>query len=127
MNMKHTKLMPIAFLLLSFSGLSCEKNTNENVVYTGTIFYVGCQNVGIDINGSTGYGKGVKWDTHTNAATIANKCLLDNLNIKAGDKISFKISDTNIEPGTNCYFASCFAIDNLPASLIYVYNVTKVN
>lgn len=122
----YFRLFLVGFLLLSFAGSGC-KTDNANRIYTGTIFLNSCNVVAIDIDGPAGTGKGVLWTTHANAATILNYCLIDNKNIAVGGRISFKISDTNVEPGSNCPVLYCIAATPCPNSYIYVYDVNMAN
>lgn len=83
--------------------------------------------MGIDIDGPTGTGGGIVWKDHQNAATVNNPCLVDNKNLAYGDRFSFKISDTNIEPGSGCPVIMCFAAVPSPGKYIYIYDINKIN
>ncbi len=120
------KIFLITGFALSLCGADCNKNKG-GLVYTGTIFYMGCYNVGLDVDGATGTGGGIKWKDHTNAVAIGNRCYLLNKNVKAGSTITFKISDTNIEPGTNCPVTDCTPDLDVPSSKIFIYDIKLTN
>lgn len=118
------KLYAIRLFIILFaaSGITCR---SSGKTFKGTIIVSGCSVIGIDIDGPAGTGGGGKCNDHQNSATVKNFCLFAGMQLKLGDRISFKVSDTNVEPGAPC--VSTFCLIDSPSNQIFVSDVDKLN
>lgn len=116
----------VFFICLALFSLNCKKAKSEKGTLKGTIFLNECGSVGIDVDGAVGTGGGTAWSGHANAVTAINYCLIYDKKLAVGDAISFDVSATNVEPGSNCPYPECFMAVKSPASQVYIYNVEKL-
>lgn len=116
----------IILLLLSFSGITCKTDPKDRV-YKGTLLVNSCGVVIVNVDGPKGSGGGVPWQDASNALSIGNSCLITNKNLTPGDRFSFKISATNIEPGSGCPIMFCAFTTSAPGQYVYLYDISKIN
>ncbi len=113
----------ISCLLLVYA---CKKDATAET-YTGTLVPSQCGTLLIALADTTGTVHGYTWGNYKNVLGVRNTCLLSDMNLKAGEMFSFKISDTNVQPGSNCAVPACVTVWILPPATTYVYDIKKLN
>jgi|GEM_PF-4227587 len=127
--MKSIALLLATCLTLLFTN--CNKGgIFGSKKYTGTITFVGCTTIAIDIDGKAGTGQGVPWTdrngkNHPNAVSVKNFCYISGLQLQSGDKISFTETTSDKTNSPPCLMVMCLASG--PSSEVFVDDVKKSN
>jgi len=124
---KNTLLLSLLACCIVVLSSACKKNAAD-VVYRGTLISSQCGVAMIALTDTTAAVHGGNWGNAKNVIGVRNYCLLSDMNVSIGSFLSFKVSDTNVQPGSNCPVPACITLWTAiqPASA-YIYEVKKLN